>query len=215
MARKAVEEAQRTNETVEGLAAAAQKIGDVVNLINDIASQTNLLALNATIKAARAGEAGKGFAVVASEVKNLATQTATAIEEIGSQITAIQAATTGAVGAIKGIRETIERMSEISGGIASAVEEQGAATQEITRNVREAASGTREVSTNISGVTKAATNSSGVAAEVVLVAGELSKQSEVLRTEIDNFLRNLSVAGSRERRWAVGDFTCGPAGDGA
>ena len=138
----AVEEANRTNVMVQGLAEAAGKIGEVVKLINDIASQTNLLALNATIEAARAGEAGKGFAVVAGEVKNLANQTARATDEISAQINAVQTATRDAVGAIQGIGPTIGRISEIAGAIAAAVEEQGAATQEIARNVQEAAQGT-------------------------------------------------------------------------
>lgn len=194
IARQAVAEAQQTNDTVQGLTNAAQKIGEVVSMINDIAAQTNLLALNATIEAARAGEAGKGFAVVASEVKSLATQTATATEEIGSQITSIQNETAGVVAAISGITGTIEKINEIASTIASAVEEQGAATEEITRNVQEAAAGTQEVSNNIAGVTKAATDSSAVATQVVGVAGELSKQSEILRTELEKFLQNLRVA---------------------
>jgi uncharacterized protein YoxC len=133
---QAAEDANRTNAKVQALAAAAQKIGDVVKLINDIAGQTNLLALNATIEAARAGEAGKGFAVVASEVKSLATQTAKATEDIAAQVKAIQAATGDSVQAIEGITGTIGRINEIATTIASAVEEQGAATQEIARNVQ-------------------------------------------------------------------------------
>src|SRR5262249_15463735 len=129
IAGKAVSEAERTQATVRSLADGAQKIGDVVKLINDIAGQTNLLALNATIEAARAGEAGKGFAVVASEVKSLATQTAKATEEIAAQIGAIQNATGDAVGAIDGIGKTIAELSHIATAIASAVEEQGAATR--------------------------------------------------------------------------------------
>src|SRR5439155_11456173 len=144
IAGKAVSEAERTHQTVRSLADTAQKIGDVVKLINDIAGQTNLLALNATIEAARAGEAGKGFAVVASEVKSLATQTAKATEEIGSQIASIRAATGGAVQAIGGIAETIRRMNEIAGAVAVAVEQQTAATSEIARDIQRAASGTHE-----------------------------------------------------------------------
>src|SRR3546814_392092 len=131
---------------VQGLADAAQKIGEVVNLINDIASQTNLLALNATIEAARAGEAGKGFAVVAAEVKNLANETAKATDEITGQISGIQQATREAVAAIQSIGQTIGQINEIATTIASAVEEQGAATQEIARNVQQASAGTSEVS---------------------------------------------------------------------
>src|SRR5438552_314775 len=152
MANEAVGQARSTTERVSELSKAATRIGDVVELINTIAGQTNLLALNATIEAARAGEAGRGFAVVASEVKALAEQTAKATGEIGQQITGIQAATQDSVNAIKEISVTIEKLSEISSTIASAVEEQGAATQEISRNVQQAAQGTQQVSSNITDV---------------------------------------------------------------
>ncbi|MBE0529667.1 MAG: HAMP domain-containing protein, partial [Rhodospirillales bacterium] len=145
IAAAAVSEAEQTNVKVQGLAQAANKIGEVVALITDIAEQTNLLALNATIEAARAGDAGKGFAVVASEVKNLANQTAKATDEIGAQIAGIQAATQEAVAAIDSITKTISKINEVNSGVASAVEEQGAATQEIARNVEQAAAGTQEV----------------------------------------------------------------------
>jgi methyl-accepting chemotaxis protein len=194
IAGQAVEEATKTNVAVKGLAEAAQKIGNVVQLINDIASQTNLLALNATIEAARAGEAGKGFAVVASEVKSLATQTAKATEEIAGQIQSMQGATDGAVDAIEGIGSTIGKISEIATAIASAVEEQGAATQEIARNVQQAAAGTSEVSTNIVGVTQAAGQTGAASAQVLSTAGELAKQSEVLRGEVNRFLENIRAA---------------------
>ncbi|MGQ0663559.1 MAG: HAMP domain-containing methyl-accepting chemotaxis protein [Pseudomonadota bacterium] len=194
IAGKAVEEAGRTNASVQGLAEAAQKIGQVVKLINDIAGQTNLLALNATIEAARAGEAGKGFAVVASEVKSLANQTAKATEDIAAQITAIQAATNTSVAAIKGIGATIAEINEIATTIASAVEEQGAATQEIARNVQQAAKGTGEVSSNIAGVTQAAGETGQAAGQVLGAAGELAKQSEKLRQEVDGFLANIRAA---------------------
>ena len=194
IAGKAVEDAGHTNEKVQALAEAAQKIGDVVKLINDIAGQTNLLALNATIEAARAGEAGKGFAVVASEVKSLANQTAKATDEIGAQIAAIQGATGEAVTAIKQIGETIGRVSEIATTIASAVEEQGAATQEIARNVQQASKGTAEVSSNIAGVTQAAADTGRTSNEVLTAADDLSKQSVRLRDEVDRFLGTIRAA---------------------
>ena len=194
IAGRAVTEATRTNADVKGLADAAKMIGNVVELINDIASQTNLLALNATIEAARAGEAGKGFAVVASEVKSLATQTAKATEEIAGQVTRMQNATDGAVGAIEGISGTITQISEIAVVISSAVEEQGAATQEIARNVQQAAAGTNEVSSNIVGVTQAASQTGAASAQVLATAGQLAKQSEVLRAEVDGFLSNIRAA---------------------
>jgi len=191
---EAVSQANTTNEKVRGLAEAAQRIGDVVSLINDIASQTNLLALNATIEAARAGEAGKGFAVVASEVKTLATQTAKATDEIAAQVRAIQEATQSSAGAIAGIAGTIHRVSEISTAIASAVEEQGAATQEISRNVQQAAQGTQEVAANIGGVTEAATQTGAAAKQVLESAGELSKNGTLLKTQVAEFLRMVRAA---------------------
>jgi len=173
---------------VQSLAGAANKIGEVVSLITDIAEQTNLLALNATIEAARAGDAGKGFAVVASEVKNLANQTAKATEEISTQISGIQDANANAVGAIQRIGSTISDINEIASTIAAAVEEQGAATQEIACNVEQAANGTSEVNTNISGVTAAVSETGHAADEILSASGELSQQSEVLKTEVDQFL---------------------------
>jgi methyl-accepting chemotaxis protein len=190
----AVSEASRTNARVANLAEAAQKIGDVVKMINDIAGQTNLLALNATIEAARAGEAGKGFAVVASEVKSLATQTAKATDEIAAQITAIQGATGEAVEAIKGIGTTIGRISEITTGIASAVEEQGAATQEIARNVQQASAGTNQVSANIAGVNRAATDTGAASAQVLSAANDVARQGEMLRSEVGKFLATVRAA---------------------
>lgn len=187
----AVEQAEDTNAKVTGLAAAAQKIGEVVTLINDIASQTNLLALNATIEAARAGEAGKGFAVVASEVKNLATQTARATEEIAAQVKAIQDSTSSSAAAIVSITQTINRVSEISTGIASAVEEQGAATSEISRNVQQAAMGTSEVTSNIVGVTEASQQTSAGSSQVLAAAGELSENGVRLKREVDSFLQTV------------------------
>jgi methyl-accepting chemotaxis protein len=194
VAGRAVADADRTNVQVKGLADAAQKIGEVVGLINDIASQTNLLALNATIEAARAGEAGKGFAVVASEVKSLANQTAKATEEIGSQIGGIQQATGEAVSAIQSIAATIREINDIATAIASAVEEQGAATQEISRNVQQASAGTQEVSSNISGVSEAAAATGAAADQVNSAATELSRQSETLRGQVETFLSSIKAA---------------------
>ena len=191
IARTAVQEAEKTNDGIKSLADAAEAIGEVVGLIDDIASQTKLLALNATIEAARAGDAGKGFAVVASEVKNLADQTAKATKEIGEQIGGMQTATKEAVTSIGGIGETITKIDENSTAIASAVEEQGAATQEISRNAQEASTGTREVSSNIAGVTEAATQSGAASTEMLQSATELSEQASNLSTEIEAFIDNL------------------------
>jgi methyl-accepting chemotaxis protein len=190
----AVAEVERTNESVTSLAAAAEKIGEVVNLINDIASQTNLLALNATIEAARAGEAGKGFAVVASEVKNLANQTARATEEISGQITGIQNATTGAVGAIQKIGGTITRIDGIVSEITTSVEQQNMATQEIARSIQEAARGTDEVSNNVSGVNGAAGETGRTAARVLQAASGLTHQAETLRRQVDDFITRVKSA---------------------
>jgi methyl-accepting chemotaxis protein len=190
----AVTQASATNGQVQGLDAAVQKIGDVIKLINEIASQTNLLALNATIEAARAGDAGKGFAVVASEVKALANQTAKATEEIAAQISAIQQATRLSVHSIEAITETITRVNETATAIASAVEEQGAATQEIARNVTEAAKGTTQVTANIASVNAAAQQTGAASSQVLSSANELSRSSETLRTEVDAFLREVKAA---------------------
>lgn len=194
IAGQAVEQANRTNVTVQGLSAAAQKIGDVVKLISDIASQTNLLALNATIEAARAGEAGRGFAVVASEVKSLASQTAKATEDISAQVVAMQDATAEAVQAIESIGGTIGSINEIATMIASAVEEQGSATREIARNVQEAAQGTGEVSSNIVGVNEAAGETGAAATQVLASAEQLSGQAATLRADVDRFLANIRAA---------------------
>ena len=177
IAREAVTQAQKTDARITELSQAAGRIGDVVKLITAIAEQTNLLALNATIEAARAGEAGKGFAVVAQEVKALAGQTAKATGEIGTQIAGMQAATNESVGAIKEIGGTIARISEIAGSIAAAVEEQGAATQEISRNVQEAAKGTTQVATNIVTVNKGATET-GSASSQVLSSAPVARRRE-------------------------------------
>ncbi|NIX76167.1 methyl-accepting chemotaxis protein [Microvirga terricola] len=193
-AAKAVESSRKTNSRVAVLADGAQKIGDVVALINTIASQTNLLALNATIEAARAGEAGKGFAVVASEVKELANQTSKATEEITTQITRIQDETKDMVEAIQEISLAIEEVHQVALSVAAAVEEQQAATQEIARNVSEAARGTQEVTENIVQVQGAATHSGSAASQVLSAAGELAHNSSTLSDEVENFLQGVRVA---------------------
>jgi methyl-accepting chemotaxis protein len=194
IANEAVAQARKTNDRVAQLAQAASRIGDVVELINTIAGQTNLLALNATIEAARAGEAGRGFAVVASEVKALAEQTAKATGEIGQQITSIQAATQDSVLAIKEIGDTIGRMSEIASTIAAAVEEQGAATQEISRNVQQAAQGTQQVSAHITDVQRGTSETGSASSQVLTAAKSLSRDSGRLKTEVGKFLDTVRAA---------------------
>jgi len=188
VATRAVGEAEDTNRMVRGLAEAAARIGEVVGLINDIASQTNLLALNATIEAARAGEAGKGFAVVAQEVKNLANQTAKATEDIQSQVAAIQNETDKAVSAINGITQTIDTISTITATVATAVTQQGAATGEISRSVQQASEGTSEVSRNIVDVTEAARETERSASDLLTAAEALNRQSDSLRGEVEHFI---------------------------
>jgi methyl-accepting chemotaxis protein len=194
MARAAVAEAEQTNHTVEGLASAVARIGEVVQLIQDIASQTNLLALNATIEAARAGEAGKGFAVVANEVKALANQTARATGEISGQIDTIQAATSGAVDAIRHIGHTIVGIDQIAATIAAAVDQQAAATGEIARNVHEAAHGTTEVSRSIGEVTRAAAETGNAAVHVLAASEDLTRQSDRLGREVETLIATIRAA---------------------
>ncbi|MDO8608373.1 MAG: nitrate- and nitrite sensing domain-containing protein [Phaeospirillum sp.] len=191
---QAVEEAGEAQTTVTGLSNMVGRIGEVVTLINDIASQTNLLALNATIEAARAGEAGKGFAVVAGEVKNLANQTARATDEITSSIVAVQQQTEKVVGAIAGIVNIIREVGQIATGIASAVEEQSAATHEIARSVELAASGTAEVSANVGGVQSAATRTGTAADEVLGASRRMGEEAGRLHTTIDTFLSDIRSA---------------------
>ena len=191
---EAVEQAHKTNDRVNALSLAANRIGDVVELINTIAGQTNLLALNATIESARAGDAGRGFAVVASEVKALAEQTAKATEEISQQIGSIQTATLQSVTDIQEVGITIGRISEISSSIAAAVEEQGVATKEISRNVMQAAQGTQQVASNISDVQHGANETGSASSQVLASAKSLSRDSSRLKLEVANFLRTVRAA---------------------
>ncbi len=194
VAGKAVAEAERTDTTVQALSGEVQQIGEVVALIQSIASQTNLLALNATIEAARAGEAGRGFAVVATEVKSLASQTAQATEQISARIGHIQDGTASAVAAIQTIVSTIGQMNTITDAVADAVGQQGAATAEIARNVQEAAAGTQDATSNIAGVSAAAEGTGHEARAVLAAAAELSAQSESLRKAVEGYLEGLRAA---------------------
>jgi methyl-accepting chemotaxis protein len=194
VASEAVKEAERTRATMRSLAAAAQKIGDVMHLIQAVAGQTNLLALNATIEAARAGEAGKGFAVVASEVKSLAAQTAKATEEISSQIGTIQTTTDEAVQAIERIGATIARINDIASAVSAAVEEQDATTRDIAHNVNQAAESTNLVSQKVEALAGAA-GKTGQSSEMVRDhAAELARQGASLRGQMDRFLSQIRAA---------------------
>ncbi|MET0277174.1 MAG: HAMP domain-containing methyl-accepting chemotaxis protein [Pseudorhodoplanes sp.] len=191
---KAVNEAEATNDTVQELSDAAGRIGDVVRLINDIAEQTNLLALNATIEAARAGEAGRGFAVVAGEVKALAGQTAKATEDIGLQISGMQHATGRSISAISAIKRTIRDIGEISGTIAAAVTEQGAATQEIARSVETASRRSADTAEQIGRVSEATTISRTHSDAAQVVSDRLEKLAQRIRAEVDRFFERLRAA---------------------
>ena len=194
IAGRAVTQARETDGTVQGLAKSAGRIGEVVGLINTIAAQTNLLALNATIEAARAGEAGRGFAVVASEVKSLASQTAKATEEISEQIADIQKVAGDAINAIQAIGGIIGEVNEVATAIAAAVQEQGAATQEITRSTQYAAQGTKNVSDNITGVKADADTAAGAAENVKQASETLETQSRQLGAQVSDFLGKIRAA---------------------
>lgn len=194
VAAHAVSQATETDAKVRALSEAAAKVSAVVQMINEIASQTNLLALNATIESARAGEAGKGFAVVASEVKNLASETERATEDIAAQVNSMQAMANSMVTAIRDISETINQISGISVAVSSAVEEQGAATQEIARNVQEAAKGTEDVTSNISSVTQAAQETGANSTQVLSAASELARMTTDLTGHVDQFLSRVRSA---------------------
>ena len=190
----AVQQAQKTDALIGDLSKASERIGEVIQLITDIAAQTNLLALNATIEAARSGEAGKGFAVVASEVKALAMQTAKATDEIGQQIGNIQTATRDSVASIKEIGATIDNIAAIATAIAAAVEEQGSATREISRNIQQAAEGTTQVAEHMTDVSRGAAETGSASAQVLSSARSLSDESAHLKVEVDKFLDSVRAA---------------------
>ena len=190
----AADHASKTDTRINELSDAAERVGDVVRLITSIAERTNLLALNATIEAAKAGEAGRGFAIVASEVKALATQTSKATEEVNVHIVAMQAATNDSVAAIKEIGATIGNLSEISAAIAAAVEEQGAATREISRNVHQAAQGTQEVAASFVDVNNGAAEVEAATAQLLSSAQALSGEGSHLEGEVQSYLARIRSA---------------------
>jgi methyl-accepting chemotaxis protein len=194
MASEAVSEAEKTDQTVKGLSTASEKIGDVISLINDIAEQTNLLALNATIEAARAGDAGKGFAVVANEVKNLASQTGKATEEIAGEINGIKSATAEAVSAIQSIGKRIREVNDTLDHVAAAVSSQGEATADISRNGSEAASGTSDVSREIENVQTAASRTGEVSNEVLSTSDHLAQEFDQLKQTVQGLIQQMRAA---------------------
>lgn len=194
ISRKAVLDSRQTNAQMTELASAAKKIGDVVNIITEIAEQTNLLALNATVEAARAGEAGKGFAVVASEVKALASQTTRATEEIRSQVSTIQGATTEAVVSIAKISETISEVDQITASIALAVDEQNGATLEIARNIDQAANGVNDVSTAVSTLRLSSTEIHDTASHFQKLSDQLTASSEKSKDSISDLIKYVRTA---------------------
>jgi methyl-accepting chemotaxis protein len=194
IAADAVRQAGMTGGRVAELSDAANRIGDVLQLITQVAEQTNLLALNATIEAARAGEAGRGFAVVASEVKQLASQTAKATEEIGRQIAGMQSATRDSVTSIRDIDATIQRISGLAASMAAAVEEQSAATREIARSVANAATSTSDVAVNIGDVSRGTTDTQAASTQVLTSAQALAKDGERLKREVEAFLTTVRAA---------------------